>query len=77
MKTPGEGTGATRLNLSSPAWATLSAWAMSGGFPTSATEMEEVCITFLYITSASTYNKVELYITNCNAKHYTLKKKII
>lgn len=45
MKTPGEGTGETRLSLSSPVWAMLWAWAMSGGFHTSATEMEEVSIT--------------------------------
>lgn len=44
MKTREEGTGATRLSLSSPVWAMLWAWAMSGGFPTSATEMEEVRI---------------------------------
>lgn len=45
MKTPGEGTGETRLSLSSPVWAMLWAWAMSGGFHTSATEMEEVSVT--------------------------------
>lgn len=44
MKTPGEGTGATRLSLSSPVWAMQWAWAMSGGFPTSATETEEVSV---------------------------------
>lgn len=44
MKTREEGTGATRLSLSSPAWAMLWAWATSGGFPTSATGMEEVRI---------------------------------
>ena len=44
MKTPGEVTGATRLSLSSPVWATQWAWATSGGFPISATEMEEVRI---------------------------------
>lgn len=45
MKTPGEGTGATRLSLSSPVWAMLWAWVTSGGSPTSATEMEEVHVT--------------------------------
>lgn len=42
MKTPGEGTGVTRLSLCSPAWAMLWAWATSGDFPTSATETAEV-----------------------------------
>lgn len=43
-KARGEGTGGTRSSLSSPAWATPWAWATSGGFPTSATEMVEVCL---------------------------------
>lgn len=56
MKTPEEGTGATKLSLCSPAWATLWVWVTFGGFPTSATEMEEVhthfqqiCLSFVVL----------------------------
>lgn len=51
MKTPEEGTGATKLSLCSPAWAMLWAWVTFGGFPTSATEMEEVHTRFQRIFS--------------------------
>lgn len=59
MKTREEGTGATRLSLSSPVWAMLWGWVTSGGSPTSATGMEEVHIKMSSALHGMTHNGEE------------------